>query len=532
MSVDLTPVDGNITHTLDTDLIALAMHKLSIDNTNVTDVLTDCNIYLTRLNRSDVLKSANLMDLNLIFDCLNTTDQKQIEISCALLQKLLSVLQPSHAFNKYSVSIERSIHHPNDTVKSTILSELEKILANDNNVDIQVDLACTIVDCLTSSDMSVSYNAVKCLKRFQSVETLSSIPILSKLQTIMAMDAKIRTRVYDILIHWAKSVDALALISSKGLFSNLVTDITYPDVMMQMVTIQMLIPLSVTEYGFDYLNSIGIISGLYRLLSSNPKELEDPLIVILNPIVLEFFVKITQVRPLFIFTTYPKVFVVIYEMLKEGDNSLVGVAINAITNLASSWECKILLDNPTASVILNFEDDDQLDIWSIFIIELSRIASSTKTELKAGAIQAITKIIQIENGELSSRNDMIERTKKWYKQLKDNPLKNIVHASCIVPFLDIQQAGYEMFQALAEQPWGQEDINTCSSLLDLVFKDCPKDPIVIKDLKKIIIKTLLESNTSKNTLSEELLLRIQNNDIIKSNEHSPQPDVLVEKMAI
>jgi len=78
-------------------------------------------------------------------------------------------------------------------------------------------------------------------------------------------------------------VDALALISSKGLFTNLVKDITYPDVMMQMVTIQMLIPLSITEYGFDYLNSIGIISGLYRLLSSNPKELDDPSVVILNP---------------------------------------------------------------------------------------------------------------------------------------------------------------------------------------------------------------------------------------------------------
>jgi len=72
------------------------------------------------------------------------------------------------------------------------------MLATDNNVDIQVDLACTIVDCLTSSDMSVSYNAVKCLKRFQSVETLSSVPILSKLQIIMATDAKIRTRVYDV----------------------------------------------------------------------------------------------------------------------------------------------------------------------------------------------------------------------------------------------------------------------------------------------------------------------------------------------
>jgi len=71
-----------------------------------------------------------------------------------------------------------------------------------------------------------------------------------------------------------------------------------------------------------------------------------------------------------------------------------------------------------------------------------------------------------------------------------------------------------------------------SALLDLVFKDCPKDPIPIKDLKKMIIKTLLESNTSKNTLSEELLLRIQHREVLKSNEHAPQPDVLVENMSI
>jgi len=68
--------------------------------------------------------------------------------------------------------------------------------------------------------------------------------------------------------------------------------------------------------------------------------------------------------------------------------------------------------------------------------------------------------------------------------------------------------------------------------MDLLFKDCPKDQIIVKHLKKMIIKTLLESDTSKTTLSEELLLRIQNNDVIKSNEHSPQPDVLVENMAI
>lgn len=52
---------------------------------------------------------------------------------------------------------------------------------------------------------------------------------------------------------------------------------------MQMVTVQMLIPLGITDHGFDYLNSIGIISGLYRLLSSSPKELSNPSVAILNP---------------------------------------------------------------------------------------------------------------------------------------------------------------------------------------------------------------------------------------------------------
>lgn len=51
------------------------MHKLSIDNTNVADILIDCNIYLCKLNRSELLKTATLIDLDLIFDCLNTTDQ-------------------------------------------------------------------------------------------------------------------------------------------------------------------------------------------------------------------------------------------------------------------------------------------------------------------------------------------------------------------------------------------------------------------------------------------------------------------------
>lgn len=147
---------------------------------------------------------------------------------------------------------------------------------------------------------------------------------------------------------------------------------------------------------------------------------------------------------------------------------------------------------------------------------------------------------------------MITRTQKWYNQIKDNPIKNIVHASCALPFLDLQQAGLEMFLALAEQPWGQEEIKKCpgklikliilfcfklyilliSALLDLVLKNYPSDMLVITDLKKIIIKTLLESDTSKDILGEDLMLLIKNDGFILSNTSSSKPDVLVEDMAI
>lgn len=45
--------------------------------------------------------------------------------------------------------------------------------------------------------------------------------------------------------------------------------------------------------------------------------------------------------------------------------------------------------------------------------------------------------------------------------MKNNPIKSIVYASCTLPFSDLQQAGLEMLLALAEQPWGQEEIKKC-----------------------------------------------------------------------
>lgn len=69
-----------------------------------------------------------------------------------------------------------------------------------------------------------------------------------------------------------------------------------------------------------------------------------------------------------------------------------------------------------------------------------------------------------------------------------------------------------------------------SGVLDIVFNRS-RDSIVIKDLKRAIIKTLVDSDTSQNIFNEELMLRIQNNCTIQSNIKY-QPEVVSEEMAM
>lgn len=71
------------------------------------------------------------------------------------------------------------------------------------------------------------------------------------------------------------------------------------------------------------------------------------------------------------------------------------------------------------------------------------------------------------------------------------------------------------------------------ALLDLVFDNCPTNSIAIKGLKRTIIRTLLESDTSKDIFNEDVISRIKNSGVVQSNTiNAPQPGVLVEDMVI
>lgn len=58
-------------------------------------------------------------------------------------------------------------------------------------------------------------------------------------------------------------------------------------------------------------------------------------------------------------------------------------------------------------------------------------------------------------------------TKTWFLQVSDNPIKIIMNI-CERPFMELKLAGLVALKTIAEQFWGQEEINKCSGKLTAV----------------------------------------------------------------
>lgn len=66
--------------------------------------------------------------------------------------------------------------------------------------------------------------------------------------------------------------------------------------------------------------------------------------------------------------------------------------------------------------------------------------------------------------------EILEITKKWYSLVCDKPTKMILNI-CEMPFLELKFAGLVALLSIAEQPWGQQEINNCPGK----WNDCQFD---------------------------------------------------------
>ncbi|RZF41709.1 hypothetical protein LSTR_LSTR012739 [Laodelphax striatellus] len=234
--------------------------------------LSELKIALTSVNLIQMKTLALNLDLGVIFDCLNSSDNQQIELGCHVLEELLPYLEPAVLLNKYGVAMHRALSHPNETVKQVVLTEMCRAVKDSDLVSRMGDqqaLLLSVVECVGNENMSVAKIAISFLvwmgQTPSYLHTLLSPQLMQAFNTVKKKNDTTRFRV--IVEVSSTSSPGLEACHNSGLLSELLDETKQKsDILAKLTAIELITKLALTHHGMDYLEKHGVTDVL-------PKEL-------------------------------------------------------------------------------------------------------------------------------------------------------------------------------------------------------------------------------------------------------------------
>ncbi|XP_044745627.1 26S proteasome non-ATPase regulatory subunit 5 [Coccinella septempunctata] len=442
--------------------------------------LNEIKDHLESLPTNEVKPTVNLLELPLVFDCLNNTNTEQIDLACNILSFCLDNLSIEECSTKYGTPLERALSHPYPAVKLMVLKELERDIKNE---DILIDLCKrfslleSLVRCLGCEVLEVASRSSKILKLIGcsdiGIKKLTSSDLINVFHEVISMNDIVRLRVFEVFVEIAKeSKTNFQCLNSSGLISCFLNDLDSNDILLRMNVIEILSQLGKTEYGFEYLESHDVISKLGSILKSDDSiDLQ-----LCQPGILKFFGNIGNCQPNRIIEQYSYVLKKMFENINSSDFSLVGVSLDTIGYIGSTTNGKCALD-------------------SMGIVENGMSLISSKlgtfpTEITVRALKCIENLLSTDENNL--RVQFISQ--KWFSALGPNAMTNIILKYAKNPFFELRIAGLSVINSISNQIWGQEVIQDTPGLIEFLLDRNVETHKESKDLKYEIVKVLSESS--------------------------------------
>ena len=259
-------------------------------NENVVGCLESLNAVLVA-NSSAETASAVLtaVPLPVLFSCLQTDKPQQVQLTCAVLDKLLCHVS-SPELVKYSQYVELGLQYPEANVAKTCLQALLR-LSGDKMIG-DIVLAPTMLHLITqliaSDDLQCSSMAKKVLHVYSIqpdvLETKLKGGWLAELGQLLTLSDTIRYRVYDLLVQTCieGGPRCFAVICASSLLESLVKDLESSDLLVKMNCIEELSTLAQIPEGVDFLQSNKVLESLYQTLTSQQDAMEIILVPGIN----------------------------------------------------------------------------------------------------------------------------------------------------------------------------------------------------------------------------------------------------------
>ncbi|GLG97513.1 hypothetical protein R5R35_011825 [Gryllus longicercus] len=470
--------------------------ELRSDNERA-QVLSELKLAVSSQNVSQQKYIAQNLQLDAVFDCLNSSESEEIDSACHVLSLLLGSLDPSVVLRQYLDHLQRALGHPTASVKEMSIAELRRVACSGDLVHqlCQNDLILNIVTCLSNDDIAVAKNActllVKLGESSTGLKVLFSREILEALRKIQKQSDIIRFRVFEMAVLIAEhSPEGQQACVSSGLLPALVEELQTEDVLLQLNALELLTKLALKPHGLEWLQHRGILRQLAEKVNSIE---EEPLGSLLLPGLIKFFGNLAQSNPKEFFNEYPRMVAALFETFDTSDMVLLGVAMETIGYIATSVEGKYMLYNLG-------------DLMKKAIKKISNGIQSFPHLSRVRALNTMANIIELKLD--AQETQSLQITKEFFNWLSEEPM-TLVMSVCQQPFPELRLAGVQVLKVLAEQEWGQELIKKQPGVVEFLLDRRMETHKYCKDAKYEVVKVIVESPTGLSVFGSETFTRLR-----------------------
>ncbi|CAG9822654.1 unnamed protein product [Phaedon cochleariae] len=453
--------------------------------------LNEIKEHFTSIPHQEASRTANVLDLPLVFDCLNDSNQEQVDLACEVLSICLNSLSLGESTNKYDVPLERALNHPFPSVKLMALSEIQRnIHKEESAIDIckRISLYKSILRCIGDEDLSVAQKAAKIISVLGlsdlGLRTLVSSDVVEVLYDIMSTNGIIRLRLYEVAVNVAKESESnFTLLRSTDIIDTMMEELKSNDILLRMNIIEIIIDLGLSPHGFIFLEESGILKELFSVLddSENPITLE-----LCQPGILKFFGNLAQWRPIEMMSKYPKVVDRIYSNVESSDLTVVKVSLDTIGIIGSSNEGKRALLASGNKITYSIKT-------------IVKLLVALPNEVRLTALTCLENLLRVTD----QKAEITKITKQWFSLFGDDPMDIVLRYSKN-PFPDIRLAGFGILHAISGQQWGQEAINNTPGLVEFLLDRNSETTKECKEMKYEIVKVLSTSSIFDESISSRL----------------------------
>lgn len=321
-------------------------------------------------------------------------------------------------------------------------------------------------------------------------------PILSTLKEMLGIEKDaLKLRVLELMVDISRHSDEhMNNVAKEGFLQSLFDDLKKDqDVLVQLNAIELVSNLAESKHGFDYLNSLTILTQMdSRLNEISSGSLSH----FLMPGYIKFFGRLAHHKPSTFSTDYPIFKSILINMLNnDSDQEQQLLALEVLAHVSLKQEGKqMLLNNVNKS------------IQDLLYENLRSKLKSGTSEAKVRALDVFSDLIRMHDSDQDLIDDNL--AKELFEKLYGLQTMEFFTDLARKPFADISKGAYNVLMATTVYSWGIEMLRNVAGFFEYLLDRSTAKEKEAKDRKYALIVSVCGQSQVHNIIPPEVLKQL------------------------